>query len=96
MKSATIVILVVVVVGLVLVALNRYHHSRHHYNVDKLAQFVKDVLATQPERMMRREDFVAALQCRYNCHRKEALWLMGYAREHNLIKADEKWVELKR
>lgn len=94
MKTSTIIILVVVMVCLALVAFNRYHHRNLHYNVDKLAQTVKDILSTQPEKMMKHNDFILALQHRYNCHRKEALWLIGYAKEHGLIKSDDKWVEL--
>lgn len=46
--------------------------------------------------MMKREDFLDALQRKTNCPTKEAHWLMGYAKEHGLIVADDKWVELPR
>lgn len=95
MNTSTIAIIVIVVVCLCLVAFNRYHHRHHHYHVDKLEETVKDILHTQPEKMMSRQAFLAALQHRYNCPGKEALWLLGYAKEHNIIKADDKWVELK-
>ncbi len=96
METVTIVILAVVVICVAIVVVNRYHHRQHHYNVDKLAQTVKDILSVQPEKMMKRNDFIAALQRRYNCHRKEALWLLGYAKEHGLINYDDKWIEIKK
>lgn len=95
MKTSTIIILAIVIVCLAIVAFNRYHHRQHHYNVDKLGQTVKDILTVQPEKMMKRNDFILALQRHYNCHRKEALWLVGYAKEHGLIKGDDKWVEMR-
>lgn len=95
MNTSTIVILVIVAVCLCLVVFNRYHHREHHYHVDKLDQTVKEILNVQPEKMMKRDDFIKALQHRFNCPTKEALWLFGYASHHDLIKADEKWVELK-
>lgn len=95
MNTSTIVILVIVVVCVALVFFNRYHHRQHHYHVDKLGQTAKDILQAQPEKMMKRQDFLVALQHRYNCPGKEALWLLGYAKEHGIIKADDKWVELK-
>lgn len=95
MKTSTVVILIVVIVCLIIVVVNRYHHRRHHYNVDKLEQTVKDILQVQPEKMMNRADFIVALEHRFNCPKKEALWLLGYAKEHGLIKYDGKWIELK-
>lgn len=94
MNTSTLIILVIVVVCLVIVAFNRYHHREHHYNVDKLGQTVKDILTVQPEKMMRRREFIAALQQKYNCPGKEALWLFGYAKHHGLIKSDDQWVEM--
>lgn len=96
MNTSTLIILLIVVVCLGLVVFNRYHHRHHHYNVEKLGQTVKDILTIQPEKMMKRRDFLVALQRKYNCASKEALWLFGYAKEHNLIKADDQWVELPR
>lgn len=96
MNTSTIIILVIVVVCLCIVAVNRYHHRQHHYHVDKLEQTIKDILNVQPEKMMKRHDFLVALQHKYNCPGKEALWLLGYAKEHGLITADDQWVELKR
>lgn len=94
MNTSTIVILLIVVVCLALVVFNRYHHRHHHYNVNKLEPAIKEILTVQPEKMMKREDFLKALQHRANCSNKEALWLLGYAKEHGIVKYDDKWVEL--
>lgn len=94
MKTSTIIVLLVVVLCIIIVVVNRYHHRHHHYNVDKLDQTIKDILHVQPEKMMKRSDFIIALEHTYNCPKKEALWLMGYANEHDIIKYDEQWVEL--
>lgn len=94
MNTSTIAVIVVVVACVLIVASNRYHHRRHHYNVDKLDETVRGILTLQPDKVMKQKDFLVALQHRYNCPAKEALWLLGYAKEHNIIKADDKWVEL--
>ena len=96
MTTTTLTILVIIVVCVALVAFNRYHNKSHHYNTERLAGTVKDILSVQPEKMMKREDFLNALQRKTNCPTKEAHWLMGYAKEHGLIVADDKWVELPR
>lgn len=96
MSTSTIIILAIVVVCLAIVFINRYHHNHLHYNVDDLEKTVKDILQVQPEKMMPRKDFITALQRRYNCPMKEALWLQGHAKELGIIKYDDKWVELKK
>lgn len=42
---------------------------------------------------MQRADFLKALRDHYNCQSKEALWLLGRAKEKGFVKYDEKWVE---
>lgn len=94
METSTIIVLAIVVVCIILVSFNRYHHRHHHYNLDKLEPIIRQILQVQPEKMMKRDDFISALEHKYNCPKKEALWLMGYANEHGIIKYDDKWVEL--
>lgn len=93
MKTTTIVILAVVIICLVLVGLNRYHHRQHHYNEEDLRQAVKDILSLQPDHILPRADFTKALRDHYNCDNKEALWLLGRAKEKGFVKYDDKWVE---
>lgn len=91
---STVIILLIVIVCIVIVSANRYHHRHHHYKVDKLEQTMKDILNVQPGKMMKCDSFIVALEHKYNCSKKEALWLMGYAKEHGIIKYDDKWVEI--
>lgn len=42
---------------------------------------------------MPRADFTKALRDHYNCANKEALWLLGRAKEKGFVKYDDKWVE---
>lgn len=95
MKTTTIVILAVVIICLVLVVANRYHHRQHYFNTEDLHQVVKNILGLQPDHIMPRADFTKALRDHYNCAHKEALWLLGRAKEKGFVKYDEKWVEEK-
>ena len=54
---------------------------------------VKNILSLQPDHIMLRADFVKALRDHYNCPNKEALWLLGRAKEKGFVKYDDKWVE---
>jgi hypothetical protein len=93
METNTIVILAVVIICLILVGLNRYHHRQHHFNEEDLRQAVKDILSLQPDHILPRADFTKALRDHYNCDNKEALWLLGRAKEKGFVKYDDKWVE---
>ena len=93
METNTIVILAVVIICLALVGLNRFHHRQHHYNEEDLRQAVKNILSLQPDHILPRADFTKALRYHYNCDNKEALWLLGRAKEKGFIKYDDKWVE---
>ena len=93
MNTTTLVVLAVVIICLVLVGVNRYHHRQHHFNADNLRQVVKNILSLQPDHIMQRADCLKALRDPYNCQSKEALWLLGRAKEKGFVKYDEKWVE---
>ena len=93
METNTIVILAVVIICLALVGLNRFHHRQHHYNEEDLRQAVKNILSLQPDHILPRADFTKALRDHYNRDNKEALWLLGRAKEKGFVKYDDKWVE---
>lgn len=93
METNTIVILAVVIICLALVGLNRFHHRQHHYNEEDLRQAVKNILSLQPDHILPRADFTKALRDHYNYDNKEALWLLGRAKEKGFVKYDDKWVE---
>ncbi len=91
--STTTIIIVIVIACLTLVALNRYHHRRRHFSTERLHQTVKDILDIQPDHIMQRKDFTKSLRDQYDCTDKEALWLLGRAKEMGFVKYDDKWVE---
>ncbi len=78
MKTTTIVILAVIVICL---------------DAEDLRQVVKNILSLQADHIMPRAEFTKALRDHYNCDSKEALWLLGRAKEKGFVKYDDKWVE---
>ena len=92
MSTSTIIILVVVVVCLAFVAYGYHHKKNHHYHIAGLQVAVDKIFSQAHAESMRRNDFLRALDRYYNCSRKESLYLLGYAREHGIVKTGEQVV----
>lgn len=94
MNTSTIIILLAVVVCLALVVFNHYHKKSFHYRVEELVKFVNDTLNAQPGGVMERRAFLRTLRDHYNCSVKDALWLLGRAKEKGAVKYNDKEVTL--
>lgn len=94
MSNTVIIIVAVIVLCVALVAYNHHSNKNRRFHVEGLGAAVKEILSNQPGGHMKREEFLRALRAKYNCSPKEALYLLGYARKHNLVHQDAQYVTL--
>ena len=94
MNTSTLIILIAVIICLALVVFNHFHKKHLHYHVEGLTQFVTDTLAASPNGIMERRLFLKNLRDHYNCSVKEALWLLGRAKEKGVVKYNDTEVTL--
>lgn len=92
MNVSTLIILIAVVICLALVVY-RYHQKKNiRYHISGLQMAVDKIFTDTKGAGLTRNNFLRALSHYYNCSRKESLYLLGYAREHGIIKDDEQMI----
>ncbi len=86
-QSNIIIVLVLVVIVAIVVSI--YLHKKHiHYNEADLQRAITTFFDKTGEDVAREKDVFRMIQKRYNCSRKDTLYLMGIARKKGFIEQD--------
>lgn len=92
--STTIWIYVIIALCFALVIYNYLHKKHIHFTVAELATFINKVFEQANASSVEKKHFLASLKQHYHCSSKEAMYLLGKARENNLITVEEKNVKI--
>lgn len=82
---------IIVIAALCLaMVLYRYHQKKNlRYHVDSLQKAVDKIFSEAKDPGLSRTNFLMGLIHYYDCSRKEAYYLLGYAQKHGIIKVDD-------
>ncbi len=80
------IIIVLVLVIIIAIVVSIYLHKKHiHYNEAELERSIIDFFDQRGDDVAREKDVLRMVQKKYNCSRKDTLYLMGIARKKGLI-----------
>lgn len=86
MTSAYIII-AIAVVGALAIVISVYLHKKHvHYHEDDLKQTIDEFFDKLGDDSTSERAIWQAIQKKYNCSRKDTLYLVGLARKRGFIK----------
>lgn len=93
METTNVVIIVAVTI-LILAVFNYLHKKHVRFNKEDLTIKIKSIFEEHKADTLPKHDFVFALKGKYDCSRKEALYLFGKACELSIVKYEDKQVSL--
>ena len=93
METTNVVIIVTVTI-LILAVFNYLHKKHVRFNKDDLTIKIKAIFEEHKAETLPKQDFVFALKEKYDCSRKEALYLFGKACELHIVKYEDKQVTM--
>ncbi|SES96883.1 hypothetical protein [Prevotella sp. kh1p2] len=86
--SQPTIIAIVIVLACFAVAIFAYLHRKHiSYNLEDLQKSIATLFGSDDS--LPRSKFLMGLKNKYSCSQKDALYLMGQAREHGLIVVED-------
>ena len=85
---------IIVVAALCLaMVLYRYHQKKNlRYHINSLQKAVDKIFSDTKEEGLTHTNFMVGLIHYYDCSRKEAYYLLGYAQKHGIIKVDDQMI----
>ena len=92
--NGTLLIGIIIAVCTLLVIYNYLHKKHLHFTLPELKNFIDKVFEQADSSTVEKKHFLAALKAHYHCSSKEAMFLMGKARENGLVDVEEKNVVL--
>lgn len=93
MDSTTIIIIVVIVVVLVGMLVSYRSRHKYSYNPEQLKKAVDEIFAEAGKNEIDRKPFLEDLRHKFDCTRKEALYLYGAAHHLGYLKVKSHTVE---
>lgn len=88
MKELTLIIVVAVLC--LAIVLYRYHQKKNlRYHISSLQKAVDKIFSETKGAGLSQDNFMVGLIHYYDCSRKEAYYLLGYAQKHCIIKVDD-------
>ena len=92
--DGTLVFGIIIAVCTLLVIYNYLHKKHLHFTLPELKTFVEMVFEKANSSAIEKKHFLAALKEHYHCSSKEAMFLLGKARENHLVDMEDKNVVL--
>lgn len=91
--NTTAIIVVVIVIVLVCTLISFRSRHKYSYNKEQLKNTVDEIFAESGVQEIDRKAFLAELQHKFNCSRKEALYLYGAAHHLGYLNVKSHTVE---
>lgn len=94
MSHVTTVAIILVIAGLALVIFNHLQKRHVKCTPDELKRAISSFYADDPGKTVPMKQFVKSMVRQFNCSRKEAFYLLGKAREQQIVRIGEEGVQL--
>ncbi|MBQ9533835.1 MAG: hypothetical protein IJR71_07780 [Prevotella sp.] len=92
--NGTLVFGIIIAVCALLVIYNYLHKKHLHFTLPELKDFIEKVFEQANSASVEKKHFLAAMKEHYHCSSKEAMFLLGKARENRLVDVEDKNVVL--
>lgn len=94
MSHVTIIAIILVIAGMALVIFNHLQKRHVKCNSEDLKKAILSFYADDQEKTISQKHFIKNMVRHFNCSRKEAFYLLGKAREAQIVHMDEEGVRL--
>ncbi len=91
--NSTVVIIIVIVVVLACMLVSYRSRHKYHYSPEQLKKAVDEIFAEAGKDEVERKPFLEALRHKFDCTRKEALYLYGAAHHLGYLRVKSNSVE---
>lgn len=96
MSHITVMTIIILALCFAIVIFNYLHKKHIRYNVDDLKKTIEKIFEDADATTISKKHFIIRMKNKYTCSGKDAMYLIGKARENHLITIENDQVKLEK